>query len=145
MGDLFHSRANKEHLLFEKWRKDLAQLEVLLVKGNHDVLPADWYTQMNINVFTNNPLRINPFAFTHDYLEIEKYPRHADDYFITGHLHPGVFIKGTSRQSLTFPCFYFAEQFAVLPAYSKFSGLALIEKKKNNKVFAIVNNELLEI
>jgi DNA ligase-associated metallophosphoesterase len=145
VGDFFHSKANKELLLFEKWRKDVTQLEILLVKGNHDVLHANWYEQTKINVYADAPLRISSLAFTHDCSHIEKYPGYAGAYFMTGHVHPGIYIKGTSRQSLTFPCFYFAEQFAILPAYSKFSGLALIEKKRNDKVFAIVGDELLEI
>jgi len=145
VGDFFHSKANKELLLFEKWRKDLTQLEILLVKGNHDILKANWYEQANIQVYADEPLRIRSVAFTHDCSNIEKFTQHADAYFVTGHMHPGIFIKGTSRQSLSFPCFYFAEQFAILPAYSKFSGLALIQKKKNDKVFAIVDNELMEV
>jgi DNA ligase-associated metallophosphoesterase len=145
VGDLFHSSANKEHLLFEKWRNDLTQLQILLVKGNHDVLKKNWYEQIKIKVYADEPLRIRSLAFMHDCAHIEKYPLHADAYFMTGHLHPGIHIRGMSRQSLNFPCFYFSEQFAVLPAYSKFSGLALIEKKKNDKVFAIANNELIEI
>jgi DNA ligase-associated metallophosphoesterase len=145
VGDLFHSRSNKEHLLFEKWRNDFEQLEIILVKGNHDVLQAAWYAQTKINVWANEPLKINEFAFTHDYLDIEKYATHQDAYFFTGHLHPGVFIRGKSRQHLSFPCFYFNETFAVLPAFSKFSGLALINKKKTDNVFAIVNDELIEI
>ncbi|MFT4153502.1 ligase-associated DNA damage response endonuclease PdeM [Parafilimonas sp.] len=145
VGDLFHSRANKEHLLFEKWRNDFTQLEILLVKGNHDILHGDWYAQTKINVFADAPLRINTFAFMHDYAEIEKYTDHADAYFITGHLHPGISIKGKSRQHLSFPCFYFNDAFGVLPAFSKFSGLALIKKKKTDHVFAIVNGELIVV
>lgn len=145
VGDLFHSRANKEHLLFEKWRNDFTQLEILLVKGNHDVLQKDWYQQTKINVFSDEPLRMNALAFIHDYIDIENYPQHTDAYFFTGHLHPGISIKGKSRQQLSFPCFYFNEQFAVLPAFSKFSGLALINKQKTDNVFAIVNNELIEV
>jgi hypothetical protein len=33
----------------------------------------------------------------------------------------------------------------VLPAFSKFSGLAIIDKKKTDNVFAIVNGELMEV
>ena len=145
VGDFFHSRANKELLLFEKWRKDVTQLEILLVKGNHDILQADWYEQTRIDVYADEPLRIRSLGFVHDCTHIEKYPQHIDAYFMTGHMHPGIYIKGTSRQSLTFPCFYFTEQFAILPAYSKFSGIALIEKKKHDKVFAIIGNELMEV
>ena len=145
VGDLFHSKSNKEHLLFEKWRNDFTQLHISLVKGNHDILPKDWYKQISITVFTEELLRINTLAFIHDFAHIENFPQHEDAYFFTGHLHPGVAIRGKSRQHLSFPCFYFNEQFAVLPAFSKFSGLALIDKKKTDNVFAIVNDELIKV
>lgn len=145
VGDFFHSKANKELLLFQKWRNDVTQLEIRLVKGNHDILQASWYQQTGINLHAGEPLRINSLGFIHDCAEIEKFPQHDDAYFMTGHIHPGIYLKGMSRQSLRFPCFYFSQQFAVLPAYSKFSGLALIEKRKHDKVFAIVNNELMEV
>ncbi len=145
VGDLFHSQSNKEHLLFEKWRNDFEQLEIFLVKGNHDVLHHNWYEQIKINVIADEPLRKNALVFIHDHAHIPNFPQHADGYFFTGHLHPGIFIKGKSRQSLSFPCFYFNEKFAVLPAFSKFSGLALIDKKKTDNVFAIVNDELIEV
>lgn len=145
VGDLFHSRTNKEHLLFEKWRNDFTQLEILLVKGNHDILHRDWYVQTKISVFDASPLRINTFAFMHDCADIEKHADHADAYFLTGHLHPGISLRGKSRQHLSFPCFYFNDAFGVLPAFSKFSGLALIKKQKTDRVFAIVNGELVAI
>ena len=145
VGDFFHSKANKELLLFEKWRNDVSQLEIRLIKGNHDILQASWYEQTKINVHAGEPLRINSLGFIHDCAQIEEYPAYSDAYFMTGHLHPGIYLKGTSRQSLCFPCFYFAEHFAILPAYSKFSGIALIEKRKKDKVFAIINNELMEV
>ena len=145
VGDFFHSHLNNEIKLFEKWRNDFTQLEILLVKGNHDILHNDWYAQTKINVFDAEPLRINTFAFTHDCADIEKHTNHADAYFLTGHLHPGIAIKGKSRQHISFPCFYFNDAFGVLPAFSKFSGLALIKKKKPDHVFAIVNGELVEV
>ena len=145
VGDFFHSRANKELLLFEKWRNDVSQLEIRLVKGNHDILKESWYEQTKINVYAGEPMRINSLGFIHDCPDIEDYPQHNDVYFMTGHIHPGIYLKGTSRQSLRFPCFYFAESFAILPAYSKFSGIALVEKRKNDKVFAIINSELMEV
>ncbi len=145
VGDFFHSNANKENLLFEKWRNDVSQLAILLIKGNHDVLHKDWYKKSNVQLFSDEPLRISNLAFIHDYSDIKSHPQHADAYFLTGHLHPGIFIKGKSRQSLRFPCFYFGDEFAVLPAFSKFSGLALIEKKKKDTVFAIVDKDLIEV
>jgi DNA ligase-associated metallophosphoesterase len=145
VGDLFHSRSNKEHLLFEKWKKDFQQLRFILVKGNHDILNLDWYEEVGIEVFDDGPLLVPPFAFMHDYMQIEDFHHQQDVYFFTGHLHPGISIKGRSRQQLSFPCFYFSERYAVLPAFSKFSGLSLIKKKKAENVFAIVENQLMAV
>lgn len=145
VGDLFHSKSNKEHLLFAKWRNDFLQMPVLLVKGNHDILQEDWYKQINIKVYAGELLKINEFAFIHDAGDIENLPQEKGNYFFTGHLHPGISIKGKGRQSFTCPCFYFNQKFAVLPAFSKFSGLALVKKKKTDHVFAIANNELIKV
>jgi hypothetical protein len=34
------------------------------------------------------------------------------------HLYPGVKLKSKAKQNLSLPCFYFAEHFAILPAFS---------------------------
>ena len=47
-------------------------------------------------------------------------------YFFSGHIHPGIRIDGAGRQSLYFPCFYFGKKYAVLPAFSRFTGAAVI-------------------
>ena len=43
VGDLFHSRENKELALFQKWREDFPDLGIRLIEGNHDILHEDWY------------------------------------------------------------------------------------------------------
>lgn len=53
VGDLFHSHANKEMNLFVKWRNDFAQLSIKLIIGNHDILPAEWYSEANITCIKN--------------------------------------------------------------------------------------------
>ncbi len=52
VGDLFHSVANKELDLFRKWRNDLPDLSIQLVKGNHDILKDDWYANAGISIFS---------------------------------------------------------------------------------------------
>jgi hypothetical protein len=49
------------------------------------------------------------------------------------------------KQNLRFPCFYCTPQFTVLPAFSKFTGLANIKPKKEDVVFAIVNDGIVKI
>lgn len=128
VGDMFHSEANKELDLFMRWRNDVSHLAIHLVKGNHDILKADWYTHAQINVHPE-ALTINNISFQHD-LATSDQQLATSNYIITGHIHPGVLLKGIGKQSLRFPCFYFGKNHAVLPAFSRFTGLAAITPKK---------------
>jgi DNA ligase-associated metallophosphoesterase len=143
VGDLFHSRANKEMDLFLKWRHDLPELEFTLVRGNHDILKQGWYDDASIQV-KEGIYSINNFSFVHDPEEVPA-EMLAGDFIFSGHLHPGINIQGIAKQSLTFPCYYFSDTQAILPAFSKFSGLAMIKKRKEETVYAIVNDVLVKI
>ncbi len=141
VGDMFHSKANKEHDLFLKWRNDLADIEIILVRGNHDILHTTWYEEANITV-KEGMYAIGEFGFVHD-------PEEAKDavaeigFVFSGHLHPGIGFSGIGKQSLHFPCYYFTDKMAILPAFSKFSGMAMVKPKKTDKVFAIVEEKVI--
>lgn len=143
VGDMFHSVENKEHELFLKWRNDLAHVEMLLVKGNHDIVPAEWYANASVEI-TDRIFIKNDVAFVH-HIEDAATEEKENFYFFSGHIHPAVSIKGAGRQSLRFPCFYFTKQFAVLPAFGKFTGTYLVKPAKNEKAFAVVNNNVMEV
>ncbi|MES2373928.1 MAG: ligase-associated DNA damage response endonuclease PdeM [Bacteroidota bacterium] len=143
VGDLFHSKANKEMDLFLKWRNDLPGLEFILVRGNHDILEKEWYTNAAIQV-EEGVYSIRDFSFLHDPAETPE-ERLDANFIFSGHLHPGVNIQGIAKQNLTFPCYHFSDKMAVLPAFSKFSGLAMVKKQKHETVYAIVNNTLVKI
>jgi len=144
-GDLTHSTVNKELDLFLKWRKDFSLLHIDLIKGNHDILGDAWYEEANITV-SNWKLATAPFIFLHDdkaekKLNIEE----KELYRFTGHLHPGITIKGQGRQSLRFPCFYFAKNYCVLPAFSRFTGTFTVKPEKGETAFAIVEDKIIEL
>lgn len=134
IGDMFHSDDNKEHDFFLKWRNDFEQVAIHLVKGNHDILKEQWYKAAGITIH-NCELRMGDFIFVHDFNDCTK-PNTG--YIFSGHIHPGISIRGIGRQSLQFPCFYFGEQYAVLPAFSRFTGTYLIKPLKGETVYAIV-------
>jgi uncharacterized protein len=136
VGDFFHSEANKELEFFRKWRNDFNQLNIELVKGNHDVLKKDWYSANNITV-SDKHLNVDHFCFVHDINEACEASSNIDYYF-SGHIHPCVTLSGVGKQTLKFPCYYFTETFAVLPAFGKFTGTAHIEQKRSDNVFAII-------
>jgi uncharacterized protein len=138
VGDMVHSDANKELDLFLKWRNDFAHVDFHLIKGNHDILLKKWYADAQI-VLHEEQLIVGPFLFTHD-------PTKSDTYYvISGHIHPGISVKGLGKQSLKFPCFYFGKEQCILPAFGGFTGSHAIEPKKDENVFAIVENSIIQI
>src|SRR6266496_1082346 len=124
VGDLSHSSSNKELDLFQRWRHDFPSLKIHLIKVNHD------------------RFCIGDFCFCHDACLSEQ---KKGKYIFSGHIHPGVKIRGMAKQSLSFPCFYFTDKYCVLPAFSKFTGEAIIKPNNGETVFAIVENDLMKV
>lgn len=141
-GDFFHSEENSELDFFRKWRNDMP-IEILLVKGNHDILNDAHYQALDISL--HDPVFAEgPFLFRHDPGEERLSATLSASYTFTGHIHPGIRINGAGRQTLRFPCFYFTESFCILPAFSHFTGLVSLKPSGNDQVFAIVDNKILE-
>lgn len=139
-GDMFHSSANKELDWFLKWRNDTSYVEFYLVRGNHDILDTDFYKKANIKVFENK-LSVGSFCFAHDVAST------CDEklFIFSGHIHPGIKMNGLGNQSLMLPCFYFGKKYAVLPAFSQFTGLSKMKPLVNDHVFAIVKDEIIRM
>lgn len=144
VGDMFHSSANKELELFTRWRSDFPGLEIKLVKGNHDILNKKWYAQSDIELF-DSTLKISDFCFQHDPGECGKDDDGKHHYVFSGHIHPGITIHGSGKQTLKFPCFYFTDSYCILPAFSRFTGMVGMRMKDDDVVYAIVNNSLLRV
>ena len=141
IGDMFHSESNKEHDFFLKWRRDFSSLPIHLVKGNHDILNEEWYALAGITVHKCEMI-IGNFVFVHDVVDcIES----KNNYIFSGHIHPSITIRGLGKQSLRFPCFYFGKQYAVLPAFSKFTGTFGIEPKAGENVYALVKQTIIAL
>lgn len=145
VGDFTHSHQNREMDLFAKWRKDFSQLQIDLVKGNHDILEDRWYEETAIQVHPWQ-LEIGSFCFRHEDKRHQKvYAGTKALYTFSGHVHPAYLLKGKGKQSLKFPCFYFRKDSCILPAFSHFTGGSLVEREKEEIVFAIVENEVMKM
>ncbi len=135
VGDMFHSSANKELDLFLRWRESITA-EIILIKGNHDILKKEWYISAGIEVHEECWQHKN-IGFTHDQACIDQL-KQGTDYIFTGHIHPGIELRGFARQSVKLPCFFFCAGYAVLPAFSVFTGLAIMQPCKEDSVYAIL-------
>src|SRR6202012_2140927 len=101
VGDFFHSRKKKELSLFRRWREDFPHLGIRLILGNHDILQDNWYEEAGIEV-TRDLLQIGEFAFIHDitgWTGETGGAAKAKPYIFSGHLHPGIRIRGMGKQS----------------------------------------------
>ncbi|TDG35721.1 ligase-associated DNA damage response endonuclease PdeM [Pedobacter changchengzhani] len=139
-GDMFHHGLNSDIVEFTTWRKQFSKVKFLLVKGNHDRLENTDYAKMNIDIHEPSYC-LAPFCFIHDAPQNTR----AELYPISGHIHPGVSIKGKAKQRLKFPCFYFGRDYAVLPAFSTFTGLYNIYPKTDERIFAVTPNRVVEV
>jgi len=139
-GDMFHHDLNSDVADFFNWRKQYKELHILLVKGNHDKLLNTDYSHFDIDVYDPS-FCTSKFCFIHD----EKKCEEKELYPITGHMHPGVTIIGKAKQRLKFPCFYFGQNCAIMPAFSLFTGIYNIKQKPTDRIFAITPHQLVEV
>lgn len=134
-GDFFHSIANEEHQLFSQWRQARKDFRCCMVRGNHEILSDQAYTELGIEVLGTD-YAIGPFYFIHEKPAIVP----ADSFAFSGHLHPGVRLSGIGKQSISLPCFYFTTNQCILPAFSRFTGKYLVQPSVGDEVFAIVDD-----
>jgi DNA ligase-associated metallophosphoesterase len=139
LGDLFHSYYNPEWEVFGEVVKYFRAVSFELVLGNHDIMSVLQYERKGIRL--HDELVIGNFILTHHPLETI-----APGYYnLAGHIHPGVCLYGRGKQSVTLPCFYFGQQQALLPAFGVFTGLAKIRPMKDDKVFVILEDKIMEV
>ncbi len=139
-GDMLHHEINTEVDEFEHWKQQYRNLKFMLVKGNHDKLNLSQYNELGIEVHSPSYCTEN-FCFIHDAVSCKE----QNLYPISGHVHPGVSIIGKAKQRLKFPCFYFGKDYAIMPAFSAFTGLYLLKPKIEDQIFAITPNQVVKV
>lgn len=140
LGDLFHSSYNEEWELFASWRRSYADIEMLIVLGNHDILPGWLFWESNIRVFTDEYLE-DGFVFTHRPAEEER----MGQFVFAGHVHPVFLLKGKGRQALRLPCFMMTRGQMILPCFGTFTGGYEINHLKYDHVFVVSGREVLKV
>lgn len=139
LGDMIHSGYNHELERFCIWRENKRSLNMLLVAGNHDILDKKFYSNCNIQVVDDWVQA--PFLFTHKPLK-----KNSSSYYnLSGHIHPSVNLIGNARQTMRLPCFFFGENYGLLPAFGAFTGKAKIGVKKEDMVFVIAGDKVCQI
>lgn len=134
LGDLFHSKLNDEWEDFEKW-VEYSKAEVVLISGNHDIIPQYLYEDLGVKVF--DELFLEDFFLTH-------HPTERDGAFnFSGHIHPGIRMRGVGRQYIRLPCFFKTANSLILPAFGNFTGKHILKPTEKDEVFVIVDGEVI--
>ena len=135
-GDFFHAHQNSELNLFKKWKNQsfIKPLEWILVKGNHDRMPKKVYQNLNIELC--EILEEDSFRVVHHP------PKNTNKLTLSGHLHPGIVLKGIGKQRYRLPCFLVSKNEIILPAFSHFTGLDTSQTK--NYTAYIIGEDFIE-
>lgn len=137
VGDLFHAEINTDMDAFRDWRNEFPEIDIILIKGNHDRLKNEVYDSFAIEC-CHKELILEPFTFIH-----EPTPR-RNKFLISGHVHPGVSIRSKGRPRLRLPCFKITDNQLILPAFSEFTGLATSKMGKGKTFHAFTDNSFFE-
>jgi uncharacterized protein len=136
LGDLFHSSLNSEWHLFEEWVVKTNK-EIILVSGNHDIIDAFKFIQLNIKIYKS--IQVDSFLLTH-------YPTETEDYFnFCGHIHPAVILRGIGKQKLKLACFFQTKNQMILPAFGEFTGKYILVPNENDTVYGVGKGEIFTV
>ncbi len=145
LGDFWHSQQGLTPTLFhalQQWRRQHAQLQVLLVRGNHDraiskgSIPASLGIELVDEPF---PLASGLYACHAPLLQVPGLPpaggngtsnkppagvsaNAPEAFYLAGHLHPAVRLMGKGHDSSRLPCFVLQAGQLVLPAFGSLTG-----------------------
>lgn len=139
LGDLFHSKANSSVVYFRKVITEIFDCTFLLVQGNHDILMPQIYKEIGIEVL--------PEFSSGDITLIHEISGTGTDiaFYIGGHIHPAVRVRGKGKQSDVVPCFYKTETSLILPAFGYFTGVKVITPQADAGIYGIAGTEIFEI
>jgi uncharacterized protein len=141
LGDFFHARSGRQESTLSSiatWRSEHRQLEVLLIRGNHDDHAGDPPEEWNI-VCSAEPIREESFFLAH-------HPRPRKGGFVlAGHLHPALTLDDNCGSSLRSACFWFQKSVAVLPAFGRFTGARSVRPSADDRVFVVGPDSVIEI
>lgn len=139
LGDLFHSSWNEQWEELGSFLTQFPGSTFHLVLGNHDILTAEKYQKMGLQVYRNT-IALGPFLLSH-----EPAKPTLGLLNICGHIHPGILLKGKAKQSVRIPIFHFSEDCLVLPSFGNFTGLFLINGKKTDLIWGVAEERVIPI
>lgn len=141
LGDLFHSSFNNDWHAFASLIECCEDIEFTLVKGNHDIIDYRLFDRLNIHVVDKH---IEDEHFIYSHKPLAHIPNGKLN--LAGHIHPGVCLHGLGKQSIKLPVFHLQDgNRMVLPAFGVLTGLYIMDRNADTRVFMVLPNEVREL
>lgn len=130
LGDFLHARAahaSSTQQAMLAWRQTRPDLQLTLVRGNHDRHAGDPAAALGIEL-VDEPCASGPFAFCH----------HPDldtpGYALAGHVHPA-WVLATRFDALRLPCFVVGRRRMILPSFGSFTGGHVVTREAGDAIY----------
>lgn len=140
LGDFFHAAAGRVPALdaaFLQWRDAHTSIELTVVRGNHDAHAGDPSADWRVRVVPE-PHLAAPFLLCHA-------PHSPPSGFaLCGHVHPGVRLSD-AHGSKRLPCYVLGHRRALLPAFGRLTGLAIVQPAAGERIVAIAGTRLFAL
>lgn len=138
LGDLLHHRTGRDPRVMDavaRWRAARAQLDILVIRGNHDLRagdpPDDWRMRIEPEGVVDPP-----FVLRHEPSD------GGAAYTLAGHLHPCASMAAPGVGRARFRCFWIRPRCAVLPAFARFAGAAVVRPGAGDRLVLLTPDGL---
>lgn len=138
LGDLLHARPARigtTLAALQAWRKRHTELQIVLIRGNHDRSAGDPPAELAIEV-VSEPWRMGPFALCHEPLDCPGL------HVLAGHLHPVFVLRGRGRDRVRMPCFCIEHSTTLLPAFGEFTGGMTVDAAPGRAIYGALDGAL---
>jgi len=140
LGDLLHARAGRTREVCQavaEWREAHADLDIVLVRGNHDRNAGDPPDSWDVSV-VDGPASINGLTIAHEP------PTTLGEPTLCGHLHPAVVLEDrVTRSRVRLKCFWHdaSVNALVFPAFGSFTGAVPVTARRGDRVVVLAEGE----
>jgi len=145
LGDLLHGPEALRPAVttaLAGWRSRHAQVEVILVRGNHDARAGELPADCGIDTVAPGH-RLGGLRLLHE-PPVEAAAASDAAFSLSGHLHP-VCVLGKRADRLRLPCFRVRGHDAVLPAFGEFTGGWQVRPDPGDRLFVTDGERVAEL
>jgi len=141
LGDFYHARPDADdhgQAALRTWRDAHQSLDVLIVRGNHDVHAGPPPEALSMRTVDEGEAD-GPWVYRHHPGE------DARGLVLAGHLHPGVTVVLGRKEGKRLPCFHVEPGCVVLPAFGRFTGTSRARVSPRGSAYAVAGSSVMHV